>query len=333
MTTRAYNSESRHRKQAELKARVAVATVALHAAHGVSGTTYAQIADAAGVSLPTVYAHFPTQDALLQACTRHVASRAHGVAGRDGACGTRPSRCRRTPAGFPAAAARSLRLKWREDRVVPFLAGMLGEMRDATSALIAQVLKRHLGPGEAQRNGGWMGVRVVVRFLAPPCPRTPPVASCGAAGDPAVPAGHRRPGARPQSQTSLKEIAMKSNAAASIAEIAPDTYRVSVALPDAMPGGFSFNQYLVVDEMPLVFHTGPKKLFPLIREQIETVIPAVAAPLRRVFACRGRRVRQSPPSSWRHLPHHDRCAATLQQWCPSATSWTSSRSAWSMARC
>ena len=64
-----------------------------------------------------------------------------------------------------------------------------------------------------------------------------------------------------------------SSAVASIAEIAPDTYRLSVALPDAMPGGFSFNQYLVVDELPLLFHTGPKKLFPLIREQIETVLP------------------------------------------------------------
>jgi len=60
---------------------------------------------------------------------------------------------------------------------------------------------------------------------------------------------------------------------ATIAEIAPDTYRVSVALPDALPGGFSFNQYLVVDERPLLFHTGPKRLFPLIREQIESVVP------------------------------------------------------------
>ena len=66
---------------------------------------------------------------------------------------------------------------------------------------------------------------------------------------------------------------MKSSVAPSIAEIAPDTYRVSIPLPDALPGGFSFNQYLVVDEMPLLFHTGPKKLFPLIREQIEKVLP------------------------------------------------------------
>ena len=63
------------------------------------------------------------------------------------------------------------------------------------------------------------------------------------------------------------------NPVASINEIAADTYRISVALPDIFPGGFSFNQYLVVDEMPLLFHTGPKKLFPLVRAQIETVIP------------------------------------------------------------
>lgn len=60
---------------------------------------------------------------------------------------------------------------------------------------------------------------------------------------------------------------------ASINKITADTYRISIALPDMMPGGFSFNQYLVVDEMPLLFHTGPKKLFALVCEQIETVLP------------------------------------------------------------
>jgi flavorubredoxin len=61
---------------------------------------------------------------------------------------------------------------------------------------------------------------------------------------------------------------------ASIAPIAPDTYRISVAMPpDMIPGGFSFNQYLVVDEKPLLFHTGPRRLFPLVRAQIEQVMP------------------------------------------------------------
>jgi flavorubredoxin len=66
---------------------------------------------------------------------------------------------------------------------------------------------------------------------------------------------------------------MTSSAVASIHEIAEDTYRISVAVPDLMPGGFSFNQYLVIDDKPLLFHTGPRKLFPLIRQQIETVLP------------------------------------------------------------
>lgn len=62
---------------------------------------------------------------------------------------------------------------------------------------------------------------------------------------------------------------------ASINEVARDTYRISIAMPPTLiPGGFSFNQYLVVDERPLLFHTGPRKLFPLVREQIEKVLPA-----------------------------------------------------------
>lgn len=60
----------------------------------------------------------------------------------------------------------------------------------------------------------------------------------------------------------------------SIDPIVNNLYRVHVGLPaETFPGGFSFNQYLVVDERPLLFHTGPRKLFPLIRAQIETVLP------------------------------------------------------------
>jgi flavorubredoxin len=61
---------------------------------------------------------------------------------------------------------------------------------------------------------------------------------------------------------------------ASITEIAPNIYRISVAMPpELIPGGFSFNQYLLIDEQPLLFHTGPRKLFPLVRAQIEKVLP------------------------------------------------------------
>src|SRR5579884_2951073 len=57
-----------------------------------------------------------------------------------------------------------------------------------------------------------------------------------------------------------------------IDEIAGGIYRISTPV-SAVPGGFSFNQYLIVDEEPLLFHTGLRKAFPLVREAIETVLP------------------------------------------------------------
>src|SRR5262249_27462494 len=57
-----------------------------------------------------------------------------------------------------------------------------------------------------------------------------------------------------------------------IDEIADGIYRVHTAIPpEVAPGGFSFNQYLVVDEAPLLFHTGSRRLFPGVRQAIERV--------------------------------------------------------------
>ena len=55
-------------------------------------------------------------------------------------------------------------------------------------------------------------------------------------------------------------------------EIAAGIYRINTAT-DKVPGGFSFNQYLILDDQPLLFHTGPRKMFPLVREAVESVIP------------------------------------------------------------
>lgn len=49
-------------------------------------------------------------------------------------------------------------------------------------------------------------------------------------------------------------------------------YRIHTPVSD-VPGGFSFNQYLVVDDEPLLFHTGGRRLFPAVREAIAKVIP------------------------------------------------------------
>jgi flavorubredoxin len=59
-----------------------------------------------------------------------------------------------------------------------------------------------------------------------------------------------------------------------IDEIANGIYRISTPVPPAaIPGGFTFNQYLIVDDAPLLHHTGPLKMFPAIRQAIATVIP------------------------------------------------------------
>jgi len=56
-------------------------------------------------------------------------------------------------------------------------------------------------------------------------------------------------------------------------EIADGSYRINT--PIMLPGAqaFSFNQYLLVDDAPLLFHTGPRQLFPLVREAIAAVMP------------------------------------------------------------
>jgi len=55
-------------------------------------------------------------------------------------------------------------------------------------------------------------------------------------------------------------------------EVAAGIYRVSTQL-DVIPGGFTFNSYLVVDDEPLLFHTGYRKLFPVIAEAVGKVMP------------------------------------------------------------
>jgi flavorubredoxin len=56
-------------------------------------------------------------------------------------------------------------------------------------------------------------------------------------------------------------------------EIADDIYRINTPIEIPGAGGFSFNQYLIVDDEPLLFHTGLRKMFPLVREAVASVIP------------------------------------------------------------
>jgi flavorubredoxin len=67
---------------------------------------------------------------------------------------------------------------------------------------------------------------------------------------------------------------MITNAASgtNLHEIAPGIYRINT--PVEIPGGgFNFNQYLIADDEPLLFHTGLRGLFPLVSEAIAKVLP------------------------------------------------------------
>jgi flavorubredoxin len=59
-----------------------------------------------------------------------------------------------------------------------------------------------------------------------------------------------------------------------ISEIANGIYRLSTYVPDiAPPAGFTFNQFLVLGDEPLMFHTGLRKMFPLNHEALSRIIP------------------------------------------------------------
>ena len=59
----------------------------------------------------------------------------------------------------------------------------------------------------------------------------------------------------------------------SIDEIADGIYRFATFVPEVGPTGMTFNQYFIDDEQPLLFHTGPRAMFPLVAEAIGSITP------------------------------------------------------------
>ncbi|HWT11675.1 MAG TPA: MBL fold metallo-hydrolase [Allosphingosinicella sp.] len=57
-------------------------------------------------------------------------------------------------------------------------------------------------------------------------------------------------------------------------EIAEGIFRISTYVPAvAPPAGFAFNQYLILADEPLLFHTGHRQLFPTVRETVARLLP------------------------------------------------------------
>jgi flavorubredoxin len=62
-----------------------------------------------------------------------------------------------------------------------------------------------------------------------------------------------------------------------VAQIADDIFRLSTFVPDiAPPAGFTFNQFLIKAEEPLLFHCGPRRMFPLVCAAMSTIMPVEA---------------------------------------------------------
>ncbi|WP_119418051.1 MBL fold metallo-hydrolase [Desertibaculum subflavum] len=58
-----------------------------------------------------------------------------------------------------------------------------------------------------------------------------------------------------------------------IDEIASGIFRLSTFVAEAGPKGFTFNQFLVLGDQPLLFHTGPRRMFPLVSAAVARVMP------------------------------------------------------------
>jgi flavorubredoxin len=56
-------------------------------------------------------------------------------------------------------------------------------------------------------------------------------------------------------------------------EVANGIYRINTPVEIAGAGGFSFNQYLVAADEPLLFHTGLRRMFPVVRDAVASILP------------------------------------------------------------
>ncbi|TFW05522.1 TetR/AcrR family transcriptional regulator [Oxalobacteraceae bacterium OM1] len=76
MARRPYDNTLRKEAEADTVRRIVAATVDLHAQKGGMATSHADIAERAGVSVATVYKHFPTRETLLPHCIGSVSASA-----------------------------------------------------------------------------------------------------------------------------------------------------------------------------------------------------------------------------------------------------------------
>lgn len=63
-----------------------------------------------------------------------------------------------------------------------------------------------------------------------------------------------------------------SESGTNLFEVSKGIFRINTPVEIGPGQAFSFNQYLLAAEQPLLFHTGPRQLFPLVREAVEQIM-------------------------------------------------------------
>lgn len=143
MARRTYVQSKRAEAAEETRRRIVEATFMLHSEQGVAGTSMKQIAERAGVSVGTVYHHFPTYDDAITACGAHVYEMAPppDAAAFEGLRGARE----RTAALFRAAyahyrAAPMIEAARADQHVSPVLQQFFAEEAERRADLARQAL-------------------------------------------------------------------------------------------------------------------------------------------------------------------------------------------------
>lgn len=144
MSPRAYDRRRRDAAQEATRQRIVEATFRLHGLHGGLATTYAMIAREAGVSIPTVYKHFPDGTTLFAACTRHVPPEAPSLSPAvfEGRRSLASRLAALVSAVFQAHAFWAPWFRWRhaEAAVIPEVGAAIARSREQRAALLLEAL-------------------------------------------------------------------------------------------------------------------------------------------------------------------------------------------------
>jgi AcrR family transcriptional regulator len=146
--TRVYRKAKRAEAQEETRDRIVRATMGLHLEQGIATTSYADVAERAGVGAATVYRHFPTTGSLVEACGAQVWQTIEPPRPEDAAAvfaglKSRRARLERLVRELDAFYARGAVPLWRaeQDRDrIPELDASLREVDEGVAALVSAAL-------------------------------------------------------------------------------------------------------------------------------------------------------------------------------------------------